>query len=228
MKSRTGWKRSLFLLLSAILEVLVASLIVWWTSYRILCIISFFLLFAVLLLSLFRKQFSEKAQAVVSNVRWTILLFVVYSLFGPRSPSIYQFKNVTDSFLLPAIVLGIVIGAVNTAFQWKERKVWESILQFILVGVLSAAVLFGVLSHANYTFDLNEPEEYIVVIEDTDRNTSRKRRNSYEFIVTVEGQTYDVKVPRDDYYAYEIGDTYRVYRYTGAFGKPFYIAEGFH
>lgn len=43
--------------------------------------------------------------------------------------------------------------------------------------------------------------------------------------MTIDGETVDVEVTMDEYYAYKVGDVYTVHRYEGAFGAPFYLAE---
>ena len=77
----------------------------------------------------------------------------------------------------------------------------------------------------NYVLDTKGPQQYTAVIEDKDYTHYRKGPDSYEFRVTVDGETFDLNVSVLEYDRYEIGDTYTFYCYEGAFGKPFYLAE---
>jgi hypothetical protein len=80
------------------------------------------------------------------------------------------------------------------------------------------------LCHLNYLLD-PQPTEIHAVIEEKEKVRHRKSPDSYEFEMTVDGETFDLEVGRREYNRYEVGDTYTFYEYKGAFGKPFYIAE---
>ena len=63
------------------------------------------------------------------------------------------------------------------------------------------------------------------MIENKDIDRNRKSSDDYEFIFSVGGEKYSVKVPSEMYYSYEIGDTFDIKMYQGAFDHPFFMAD---
>jgi hypothetical protein len=62
------------------------------------------------------------------------------------------------------------------------------------------------------------------VIEEKNVVRHRKSPDSYEFELTEDGESFVLKVDREEYQRYEVGDTYTFKAYKGAFGKPFCVA----
>jgi hypothetical protein len=95
----------------------------------------------------------------------------------------------------------------------------------VLVTLISALFIMITVCHLNYLLDLQPPTEIHAVIEDKEITHHRKSPDSYEFELTVDGESFDLEVGKREYKRYEVGDTYTFKEYKGAFGKPFYVAE---
>ena len=63
------------------------------------------------------------------------------------------------------------------------------------------------------------------VIEDKHVHRNAKSTDTYEFEMTVDGESFDLNVGEREYKRYEVGDTYTFKEYKGAFGKPFYARD---
>lgn len=127
-------------------------------------------------------------------------------------------------FLGISLVIGIIVGIVYGFFHRDRINSTHWIFMF-LVSLIVFFVVNIYISHFNYILDTNEPERCIAVIEDKEHRRNRKSADSYEFQLTVDGETFDLDVPFSEYDKYEIGDTYVFTKYQGAFNEPFFIAE---
>ena len=137
----------------------------------------------------------------------------------------YRFVDLWIPFLPLSLAVGVLVSTVVMAkWLWKGSRFWGRIGYFVLCCFLATALCASCILHANYALDFSEPEEYILVIEDKDCDHHRKSPNSYEFTFSVDGQSFDLEVAYAEYRTYAVGDTYRVLRYAGAFGEPFYIS----
>ena len=96
---------------------------------------------------------------------------------------------------------------------------------FLLAACVISMFSFLTIGHLNYALDIKGPQPCVAVIEDKDIEHHRRGPDTYEFRVTVDGESFDLDVTFVQYHSYEVGDTYTFDRYEGAFGKPFYLAE---
>ena len=125
-----------------------------------------------------------------------------------------------------SLILGAALGAfVTVKIVWKQSGIGGRIGSFVLVTLISALFIMITVCHLNYLLDLQPPTEIHAVIEDKEITHHRKSPDSYEFELTVDGESFDLEVGKREYKRYEVGDTYTFKEYTGAFGKPFYVAE---
>lgn len=173
---------------------------------------------------IFRKTIKKNPEGLFSWILeiTAILLISMLRVFNYTFP-----ETSTTPFLIPSAIFGVAVSVfLLVKYFWKDQKFWGRVGTFFLIWLLSAFFMLSVLLHTNYVFDFSTPKEYTVVIEETDWEPNRRGPNSYDFKVTIDGETYDIDVPRRDYKQYRPGDTYRIYRYEGALGKPFYIASG--
>ena len=152
-----------------------------------------------------------------------------YMIFYLAAAHRYHFFDGYFPFWLPALILTalvttlLMVATANVVWKnlgWKWRIFAISLIAFLLF-----VAFFEMIGHLNYVLDTKGPQQYTAVIEDKDYTHYRKGPDSYEFRVTVDGETFDLNVSVLEYGRYEIGDTYTFYRYEGAFGKPFYLAE---
>lgn len=148
-----------------------------------------------------------------------LLLTDRYSFFG-GIPNAFVFVA-----LLSAAVITVVLMITAASALWRGRKWLGRIGWVLLILFLTFAIFLVSIIHLNYALGDETPQAWSAQIEDKDYHHSRKGRDRYEFIMTIDSETVDVEVTFAEYYAYEVGDIYTVYRYEGAFGKPFYLAE---
>ena len=134
----------------------------------------------------------------------------------------FPFRN---GVLIISVVLGIALVVSMLKISAIKNKFWGSVGCFLLGTGLSIAILAVALGNLNYALDQTIPEIVTVTIEDKDIDRNRKRSDDYEFIFTVEKEKHSVKVPHKVYYDYEIGDTFEIKIYQGAFDYPFIMAD---
>lgn len=146
----------------------------------------------------------------------------------------YTYVSTFFPFWPVALCVGLLCGVLfSVMFFVKERRIGKSFGIFILLTVMSFVATVGVIEHLNHAFDSGNPQRYAVVIED---KTSHKRGKhhglysslwrEYEFTLTVNGDTFDINVPRSHYRKYEEGDLYVVEYHEGAFNEPYFLAVG--
>lgn len=123
--------------------------------------------------------------------------------------------------------LGIIIGVVLFVILINRDKkhIGRLLLGSLGIALLSALIVSSYTANLNYMLDSNQPLEFAATIEEKDMDTHRKAPTSYEFYLTVEGERFDLEVGFLDYNNYEVGDTYTVKKYQGAFYVPFYCAN---
>ena len=141
----------------------------------------------------------------------------------------YTYYDVSG-FWLPALALGVAATVALTLatahFLWKKAKWISRIGGCLLLAAMMSLLFLFTIGHLNYALDTKGPQPCIAVIEDKDiDHNSRRAPDTYEFRLTVDGERFDLNVGIVEYHRYEVGDTYTFYRYEGAFGKPFYLAE---
>ena len=126
-------------------------------------------------------------------------------------------------------IISVILGAALVVLMLKisaiKKNFWGSVGCFLLGVILSIALLAITLCNLNYALDRSTPEIKTVTIEDKDIDRNRKSSDDYEFIFSVGGEKYSAEVPSEIYYDYEIGDTFDIKIYRGAFDHPFFMAE---
>lgn len=123
--------------------------------------------------------------------------------------------------------LGVICGVVCFVILIKNGKqhMGRLLLGSVGIALISALLISSYTANLNYMLDSNKPEEYTATIEEKEMRTHRKAPTTYEFSLTVEGEELDLEVGFLDYNNYEVGDTYTVKKYQGAFYVPFYCAN---
>lgn len=227
MKSKgklSRWLMPLIILLLLIVARLVSTALprLIWTWIEIilfLCITVCLLLFPKT-----AKDRSETDSKKKMDINSLLFLFALILIFSDSQ--YYTYIEGQFPFLLASLILGIPIGAGLSILKSKDRKDIKSILLFLaLYGTLSVLVVNVLLMHLNYTLDLQPPEEYSAIVEDKQHTRRRKGDDTYKFEITVDGQTIRQEVPSNEFHAYEIGDSYTVQKYGGAFGEAFYLPK---
>ena len=159
-----------------------------------------------------------------------LLKLLIYILFSIVICSSLKYHFV-DGFKSPvwyvALVLGVTGGVLfSIKFVSKDARVGEKIMLYIIIVFLAICLIGSIFAHINHFFDNGEVERYVVEIEDKHSTTSRKNPDTYEFEVTLNGETFDIHVTRSDYRALDVGDSYIIEYHEGALGVPYYIAVG--
>ncbi len=166
-----------------------------------------------------KDKYDKASQTVSVGLCLTclVLVFPAYSHYSYSSGAFMPFWEIS-------LVIGIIVGIVYWFYHKAKNNSnhWIFVFTWVLMTFIIANFY---ASHLNYILDTNEPRQCIAVIEDKEQIHHRKSADSYEFQLTVDGETFDLDVPRTEYHEYEIGDTYVFTRYQGAFNEPFFIAE---
>ena len=172
---------------------------------------------------------NSKDVKCISLIATLMIAPIVIFIISVANMDRYSFVNV-EFFPLwyVALALGVLAGFLFVIkFVGKNHGVWAKIGAFLIIAGITAFGVGSVLAHLNHWFDSSEPVRYEVVIEDRDYDSGGRYGSSkYEFTFTLNGETYDVNVPRSDYRNYKEGDTYVVEYHEGAFGEPYFISVG--
>ena len=141
--------------------------------------------------------------------------------------SAYSFyKEPFTPFWEICLALGLAVGVfVTVKWVWKGTGWGGRIGSMVLCTVLVFFLCCVSLCHLNYLLDFEPPAEKQAVIEEKQVRRHSKSPDSYEFELTVDGESFDLEVDWAEYQRYEAGDIYTFQAYKGAFGKPFYMAE---
>ena len=125
-----------------------------------------------------------------------------------------------------SLALGLAVGIfVMVKWVWKGTNWGGRIGSVVICTALVFLLCCMSFCHLNYLLDFQPPVEKQAVIEEKQVHRNAKSSDSYEFEMTVDGETVELKVDWLEYEKYEAGDIYTFYEYKGAFGEPFYIAE---
>lgn len=126
------------------------------------------------------------------------------------------------SLALSAVLSVILLAKALPMIKGIGVKIVAFLLSVFLLSLMTSLLSMT----ANYALDFHDPVPYSGVIEKKKvESGGRKSLGYYEFGLDVNGEKLELKIPSSHYYTYEVGDTYTIYYYQGAFGVPFYIAE---
>lgn len=231
MKKKGMKRRTVRTLLSLVLYV---ALRIFYNliPFRIAIYVGIFLTVvaaAIIALNLFEQLDGIPERVVYMISYFNNVVLITTCLFFVREIKRYRYVSSVATVMILSVFLGVIFGIARLLKTWKHSTVGGRIGWFFSNALIGFIFVFTIFTHINFGFDFDPPKEYAVTIENVDLDLNgRKNPTTYQFTVTVEGATFEIDVPKGHYEYYEVGDTYRVYRYAGAFGKPFYIAEGFH
>ena len=136
------------------------------------------------------------------------------------------YKTSFSPFWEVSLALGLAVGIfVTVKWVWKGTGWGGRIGSMVLCTVLVFFLSCMTLCHLNYLLDFEPPAERQAVIEDKHVHRNAKSTDTYEFEMTVDGESFDLNVGEREYKRYEVGDTYTFKEYKGAFGKPFYVRD---
>lgn len=131
------------------------------------------------------------------------------------------------AFLWSGAIAGIMLGTIGLVISVKFRVFenhngyrWEIPLAFLII---TPVVMFLMLHVTNYSLDDSEPVTYEVEISDLDVRSGYRQITQYNVSFDMDGETYTVGVPKDDYFSFHIGDPFEVHLYKGFFNEPYMI-----
>lgn len=158
-----------------------------------------------------------------------VVIFIILLVVLRNTGVIGDYTYVNDG-MFPWWPVALAVGALaGVAFAVKVMD-GEGVGKRILFCVVITIVVFVfagiILGHINHVFDTGEAVRYYVEIEDKDIDLHSRGPDTYDFEVTVNGDTFDIQVPLSDYYSHDVGDSYVIEYHEGALGEPYYIAVG--
>ena len=138
-------------------------------------------------------------------------------------------KNTYVPFWQVSLVVALMFGLLQAVLaeqteQDVKKNITKKLSVFLIYGLLSFFVVSAGVQNLNYALDVSEPTRYSAVIEAKRSHHSRKGRDYRYFRFTVNGETIELDVPASTYRTYNVGDTYNITQYQGAFGVPYYMA----
>ena len=176
-----------------------------------------------------KKKGANKKALLIINI------FLVCSIaFCCLLMSSRRYEFVRDGFPFWQISLALTFVAVVALGVSKfAKKLLRDRGKGTVIGLAFIVAFFAffttmvLVSHLNHIFDFSEPERYTVAIENEDYDIGYgKAPGHYKFIVTIDGDTFDIEVPVTHYYRFREGDLYVVEYHKGAFNEPYYIGVG--
>ena len=158
------------------------------------------------------------------------VIFLVAVLFI-RSVFTSDRYHYVDATLFPfwhvALGIGVILGVPTYILLKKSNADNKTCIgMFLVVCFLSFCISNVVIAHINHTLDDSEPIRYATTIEKKRLGTGGRRGTTYKFTITVNEDTFEIKVPSDHYYKFDEGDSYTIEYHNGAFNKPYYIGVG--
>ena len=166
----------------------------------------------------------------VTSIIFLVIFFVSFWLIRYFFASDrYRYVNVAlFPFWHVALCIGVLLG-IPTYILLKKADADNKtcIGMFLVVCFLSFCMSNVAIAHLHHMLDDSEPVRHTAIIEEKRLGTgSRKGITSYKFTITVNEDTFEIKVPSDHYYALNEGDIYVIEYHNGAFNVPYYIGVG--
>lgn len=167
---------------------------------------------------------------LVTSIIFGVIFLVTVSFI--RSLFTSDRYHYVDATLFPfwhvALGIGVILGVPTYILLKKSNADNKTCIgMFLVVCFLSFCISNVVIAHLNHTLDDSEPIRYTAIIEKKRRDSGgRKGITTYNFTVTVNEDTFEIKVPNDDYYDLKEGDVYIIEYHNGAFNEPYYIGIG--
>ncbi len=157
------------------------------------------------------------------TVQMVTILIVVWSVLSSARMGAIVVTTYLR-LLLCAVPIVIVCLTAAVIYLIRNPKTKGKIGICLCVLLFSTVMGFLSISNLNYAFDRSEPEYFICEITDMHISYSgrRNRRVNYTFRLKLEsGQEFQMPVSSSEYKEYDIGDSYKIAVYDGAFGAEY-------
>ena len=157
--------------------------------------------------------------------------FQIFFVVGGLVINAFKFRFIESKapFLWLSVALGVLFGLAMCMPIWRKKDntqpMGTKIGVFLIICVICAVFSWGTIANFNYILDKSAPTEYYAEIQNKRRIDKTKGGDDYEFTLAIDGKTFTLEVSSAEYNHYKMGDTYRMNRYAGAFGEPFFIAD---
>lgn len=170
------------------------------------------------------------AYAYVAEIKvgdiWIVWCIEALALFLYLAIRFTRYHFADIPFLKFSLIIGVTVGIIVTV-KWlrKGSSVWKRIGWTLSMSFIAFMIVCMCAMHLNYALDMGQPGRCDFVIEGKEIDLHR-RHSDYELILVspTTQERITLNVSANEYYAYEIGHTYPVVRYDGAFDEPFYIS----
>lgn len=220
-KKRGSWGN--FLLCLAFLSVFwLVDLLLPHRVYLALCMI---LAFAAMPWKGLRKGGVEKEPT--ARKAWTairISLSTVSAMILVMHGFRYSYEDGGVFPFWKALLIFSACASVFVGLKWMRSLRWGLLWAIPCTAAFGFLLLGITVAHLNCLLDFSEPVTCEAVIEEKEHHNNTKSPDTYEFVVTVDGATFDLKVSFSDYRSREIGDVYVFEKHRGAFGVPYYVS----
>ena len=129
-------------------------------------------------------------------------------------------------FALIIAIVSSIVTVILLSNRIESRKVPYPNRLFLpfLVFCTAFALMWCVACNMNYAFDRNLPIEYDTVIQEKDIKSTSRAGTRYTFFLNLDNTLIKLNVSQSEYHAYEVGDSFPLKLYQGAFDDPFYIS----
>ncbi len=220
-KKRVYWGS--FLLFLALLSVFwLVDLLLPHRVYLALCMI---LAFAAMPWRGLRRTKREKKKE--GKKAWTEIR-ISLSMVSAMILVMYGFRySYEDGGVFPfwkGLLIFSACASVFVGLKWLRSLRWGLLWAIPLAAAFGFLLLGITVAHLNCLLDFSEPVTCEAVIEEKEYHNNIKSPDTYEFVVTVDGATFDLEVSSSDYRSREIGDVYVFEKHCGAFGVPYYVS----
>ena len=196
-------------------------------SYRIIMLLQM-TIFLVLFVLFAKHFFTDKKYSVVTNAV-TLFLGVIFIM------SVKEYTYLHDSggihFWHIALIVSVFITLFFTVLLIKDKiqleddRTSEKVAAPILVLGMSFILFAFTISNLNYALDLSKPVDYATTIIEKRIDSESRRSTDYIFTAKVNGEEKEFNVDQSEYFRKQVGDSFTVLLYSGAFGHEYYIYD---
>lgn len=197
-----------------------------WVSARIyiLVVTVFFLAVACAALWVWFRKGKYRVPTVFAVALTLICLSYAKLYTFVQNPNGLHFWKIA----LPFAVIGAVICILlllQDKIQLEDNRLSERILLPILVCGACFCALWLTAQNLNFALDTSTPTRIETVVTEKRSEYHSKAGIYYYLTVQLNGDVVELSVPSAEYENVQIGDTYSVLQYDGAFGHAYYVPQ---
>ena len=178
---------------------------------------------------------SQLMECIGIEAVWLGIIYAVnalkYSLVPTSFPLVLWLPALIIAFICAVVIVILLMKGWLVLPLMKGRILSPRARLFdqICVGITLPCMIFIFLvfsaMNLNYALDFGAPVSYTACVVDKEYSYSSRGGSSFDLILELNGETFELDVSESDYYSHEIGDDFAVKLHQGAFGVPYYIAS---